>query len=816
MSPSVRNHPGVGLMRPLAIASWLLAATLLAFPSPDARGDIIFLKDGYALQGRVRREVTAEYDPVGKEMIYIPKGFYSLDDGARWIYFSPTQVRVVEKMPPPMEERILSRNVRYLAMPTKMQPILRVVETGPWDYVKWERDFFFQTPSFPRAGIKQAVASINPQYMRLDAVTKTFWVAAYLTREFEPEVIEKLIATHPDFKAKPTDKPSAAVGRRMRKCDFYAQASLFPQAERELDALLKERPEERERVASARATLDRLKSRDAWEEIKKWHQGGREREVAKRLAEFPTQNVPDRVLLDVRELEGRLKATVGLVDQVGAALDEQVMGVKTATGRSLASAVAEIRKELHTANVARLDAFLGQVKEVARRKARGKPAQMTTEQLLSLAVSGWLLGSSSAEARPEAAVNLWKTRQMVLEYQLDDDKAARGRILADYAKRITSRVEIDEVAQIIDHLPPASPAQGLAPKVTVETTGRGQKAKTYLLKLPPEYSHNRQYPVLIVLGDTDQQHQAMLEQWAKYAADNGYILACPQWHKGLREEYGYSVDEHDSVLDTLRDLRRRYQIDSDRVFLFGMGEGGKMAFDVGLSHPDCFAGVLPMSAAPTKFARAYWRNAQYLPFYVVNGTRAGDTSGLIRKQFENWMLRGFPALWMEYKGRGTEFFKGELPAMFDWMRHQKRAFPMRQLGTEGAGGPTGTEFCTMREEDNRFYWLGMGKIATRHLALAERWNNKTLPAYATATIHPTTNEVSITGRGVGEFTLWFGRNSAGQYMIDMEKPVSVTVGNKTVVVRRKMTPSLSVLLEDLYRRGDRKHLFVAELVCPAK
>ena len=814
MSSSFRVHPGVP-MRALVIASWLPAALLLLSSPGEARGDIIFLKDGYALQGRVRRETTAEFDPVGKEMIYIPKGFYSLDDGARWIYFSPTQVRVVEKMPPPMEERILSRNVRYIALPLKMPPLLRVVSTGQWDYVKWERDFFFQSPSLARIGIKQAVASINPQHMRLDAVSKVHWSAAYLTREFEPEVIEKMIATHPDFKAKPTDKPSAAVGRRMRKCDFYAQASLFPQAERELDALLKERPEERDRVAAARAMVDRLKARDAWEEIKKWHQAGREREVAKRLADFPTQNVPDPILLDVRELEGRLKATVGLVDQVGAALDEQVKGVKTATGRSLASAVAEIRKELHPANVARLDAFLGQVKEVVRRKARGKPAQMTTEQLLSLAVSGWLLGSPSAEARPEAAVNLWKTRQMVLEYQQEDGKAARGRILADYEARLTSRVEIDEVAQLIDHLPPARPAQGIEAKVTLETTGRGQNAKTYLLKLPPEYTHDRQYPVLIVLSDTDQQHRESLEQWEKHAADNGYILACPQWHKGLQEEYGHSVEEHDAVLDTLRDLRRRYQIDSDRVFLFGKGEGGKMAFDVGLSHPDCFAGVVPMSAGPTKFALKYWRNAQYLPFYVVNGSRAGDSSVLIRKQFENWMLRGFPALWVEYKGRGTEFFKGELPALFDWMRHQKRAFPMRQLGTDGGGGPTGTEFCTMRDEDNRFYWLGVSKIATRHLALAERWSNTTEPAYATATITPSTNEVTIKGRGVGGFTLWFGRNSAGQYMIDMEKPVSVTVGVKTVA-RRKMTPSLAVLLEDLYRRGDRKHLFVAELVCPIK
>jgi pimeloyl-ACP methyl ester carboxylesterase len=816
MSRSPTVFLGVGLMRAIAIRSWLVTAFLLTLPAGEVRADIIFMKDGYALQGKVRREVTAEFDPTSKEMLYIPKGFFSLNDGPRWVYFSPNQVRVVEKMAAPMEERILSRTVRFMALPRKMEPILEVVETKPWDYQKWERGFVFRSPNAPLVGLKQAVASINPQHMRLDAITKFWWSAAYLTREFEPEVIEKMLATYPEFKDKPGDKPSVIVARRMRKCDFYAQASLFPLAERELDQLLKDLPDQKERVASARATVDRLKARDEWEEIKKWHQGGRDKEVAKRLAEFPTRNVPDRILLDVRELQGRLKATLDTVEQAGTALDEQVRAAKTATGKSLASAAGQIRKELHPATVGRLDAFLGQVKEAGRRKARGKPAQMTTEQLLSLAISGWLLGSSSAEARPEAALNLWKTRQMVLEYQQESDPTARKKILADYEARITPRVEIDEVAQLIDSLPPAVPAPVAQTRITEETIGKGRAAKTYALALPPEYTHDRQYPVLIVLADHKQKARAMLEQWEKHAADNGYILASPEWNNGLGGEYGYSVEEHDAVLDTLRDLRRRFQIDSDRVFLFGMGEGGKMAFDVGLSHPDQFAGVLPMSAGPSMFPRRYWRNAQYLPFYVVNGTRAGDTSTLIRTQFENWVLRGFPCLWMEYKGRGIEFFKGELPAMFDWMRHQKRAFPMRQLGTDGGGGPTGTEFCTMRDEDNRFYWLGMSKVATRHLAIAERWNNNALPGYATANINPTTNEVTIKSQGVGEFTLWFGRNSAGQYMIDLEKPVSVMVGFKNVVARRKIAPSLTVMLEELYRTGDRKHLFVGKLVFSAR
>src|SRR5208282_3108816 len=112
-----------------------------------------------------------------------------------------------------------------------------------------------------------------------------------------------------------------------------------------------------------------------------------------------------------------------------------------------------------------------------------------------------------------------------------------------------------------------------------------------------------------------------------------------------------------------------------------------MAYDVGLSHPDLFAGVLPMSAGPSFFSEAYWRSAQYLPFYVINGDRSGDSNKKVREQFTSWMPRAFNSMWVQYKGRGIEWFGAELPSAFDWMRNKHRAFPLRQLGVDGFGGP---------------------------------------------------------------------------------------------------------------------------------
>src|SRR5207244_5425519 len=119
-------------------------------------------------------------------------------------------------------------------------------------------------------------------------------------------------------------------------------------------------------------------------------------------------------------------------------------------------------------------------------------------------------------------------------------------------------------------------------------------------------------------------------------------------------------------------LRRRFSVDSDRVFLFGREQGGLMAYDIGLSHPDQFAGVMPQNAAPRyvkggggDFISRYWPNAQYLPFYVVEGDVNGGNPTCNRHVFKEWIRWQYPCIYVEYKGRGSEWFAAEPPIMMD-------------------------------------------------------------------------------------------------------------------------------------------------------
>src|SRR5262249_52418549 len=161
-----------------------------------------------------------------------------------------------------------------------------------------------------------------------------------------------------------------------------------------------------------------------------------------------------------------------------------------------------------------------------------------------------------------------------------------------------------------------------------------------------EYHPSRTYPVLIILHATAEGAKDMLTRWRTLAARHGYVLVAPAWGPGLRTTYQYSAKEHALVLDTIRDLRRRFNIDSDRVFLYGRGEGGRMAFDVGLSHPDQFAGVMPQNAAPEYFCAPYWPNAQYLNFYVIEGDFNGSNPRLNREIFKEWIRWQYPCIYV--------------------------------------------------------------------------------------------------------------------------------------------------------------------------
>src|SRR5262249_32619313 len=92
----------------------------------DGNG-LIVLKDGTILEGQVKRDHTVEIDSYSHEAIVIPKTFFHVDDKARKVFFSPTQVRAADPKDPLKEEEFVWKLNKSIVNPRKLPDFLGVL-----------------------------------------------------------------------------------------------------------------------------------------------------------------------------------------------------------------------------------------------------------------------------------------------------------------------------------------------------------------------------------------------------------------------------------------------------------------------------------------------------------------------------------------------------------------------------------------------------------------------------------------------------------------------------------------------------------------
>jgi hypothetical protein len=814
--------------------SLLILGLLLLAASSALRADLVYLKDGFTLQGKVKQE-TEVMNERGAVMP-IPKlnGFFMVDDGARRMVFSQKQVADTDKKDGNREREIVKLARPIIRLDHFKVPAGVYADISPWND-KWDRTLTLQVGPTSTRKIAQHLSLLTPHYAKIDA-RQYNWDSHYLIQELKPEEIRDLLYRHPELKLKGDSNDAA---KRMRIVRFFIQAEMYDSALAELDRLERARPEEKEHADAARQNIQKILLGRLMDEIDLAHKVGRHQWAQDRLRTFPTQGTDDQLLVRVRSLQANYETLNSNVTQARQFLEQLPAQVRDAELRGLVTdAVNTVSTELNVDTVGRLEAFVGLAEQVARDRQQQRPPSQSAEQLGALAVSGWLLGNAAAENRVDAAVRLWRARQFVLRYQRTHDATERPRLIRYFLQN--GGVPFDELARLIGSLPPPEPFELAAvqngpwslgalpfPAAVLSWALFGMQKSlpgaryelqatlpwsvrtgaTYQLQLPPEYHPGRNYPVLLVLRHVGEKAEQALRRWGELAARHGYLLAVPDWDRGLQRGYQYTSEEHRAVTEVLRDLRQRFQVDSDRVFLAGEGEGGNMAYDVGLSHPDLFAGVVTVGGRPRRFAVAYRPNAQYLPFYVVDGDLDGDAAKQNRQQFQHWASTGhnYPALWVQYKGRGQEWFGGELPYIFDWMGRKKRAAGFPDLGRNGNGGPFGDEFQTLRATDNRFYWVEVEELEDRHTNDGRNWKSSVTPASVQARISEG-NQINLHAVGFKSAVLWLRPG-----MIDFDKPVRLYVNAQQYFTPRKLSPNLETLIEDFYLQGDRQRLFLAKL-----
>ena len=777
----------------LAFVSGALVLAILISSPLLCRATTITMRDGRILEGAVGQIGGLAENAIQLQRQGAVPGarpITVIDDDVRRTYVPEYQIAKVEEAEAEVLEKIHIKQRIALAGTriARVGPIVRIT-----DFDEWGRRTFSMAGDRGQIDVIQGITTITPRWTKVEGLVsgKPFvWDMRITTSSIPRATLSRILSKNIDPKN---------LDQRLQLVRLFLQAERYTDAQKELELILQDFPAEENLKKEARA-LRQLAARRTIDEINVRRKAGQHHLAYTLLDKFPSEDVAGETLQQVRELVGEYEATRKQGEELFQQLAAHVAAIKDYNLRQRCLEVLkEIKAELNINTLDRMADYLRLASDES----------MKAEEKFALAASGWLLGSNAASTNLAVALSQFQVRDLIRVYLAEPVRNKRDAAL----KQLESLegASPKQVSQILANMkPPVEtplPESGPPGLYSVTVPGIDKEPDvTYHVQLPPEYDPYRRYPTVLTLNGGGTTAIQQIDWWAGALGDNnmrlgqatrfGYIVIAVEWTKEGQRQYDYSAREHHAVLASLRDACRRFAINTDRVYLSGHSMGGDAAWDIGLAHPDLWAGVIPIVAVSDRYCAHYFENAKLLPLYVVAGELDGDKTKRNARDLDRCMIRRYDVTVSEYMGRGHEHFSDEIQRLFDWMgRHERNFYPKD------------FQVSSMRTWDNFFWWLEVEQFPPRSIVEPSDWPPK--PGYRAMEI-----KAKINGNNV-YVTSGADRVSVllSPELVDFSKPVRVKANGKSLnnAGALLIEPSVETMLDDVRTRGDRLHPFWAKV-----
>jgi len=312
----------------------------------------------------------------------------------------------------------------------------------------------------------------------------------------------------------------------------------------------------------------------------------------------------------------------------------------------------------------------------------------------------------------------------------------------------------------------------------------------YSVYIPDNFDETKKYPLVIFLHGAWSNHRLGMRRLFGVGNSQGYdfikpgnvpyendVEATRYWPLFRNVEYiaaaplargtaGYQGIPEQDVYDMIDDLKSRFNIDEDRLYLTGLSMGGGGTLWLGLTRPDVWAAIAPVCPAPPEGTFELAGNASNLPVHLFIGDK-----DFLYKTATEWKAKLETAAqkldYVEYPGVGHNSWEWAYKDgfIFDWFSQFKRdMFPEK------------VNFTTRWFKYNKAYWVTVDDMVPGETAVIE--------AKFTGA-----NAVAVVSSGLNAFTL----NLEGHPLFTPGKKVSVTLNGKGFTV--KSADAISFLLE---------------------
>jgi len=149
-----------------------------------------------------------------------------------------------------------------------------------------------------------------------------------------------------------------------------------------------------------------------------------------------------------------------------------------------------------------------------------------------------------------------------------------------------------------------------------ETSERGG----FSVYVPEDYEPSRQYPLVMALHGGAGHGRLFLWSWLREVRGRGVILAAPT---AIGDTWSLMDPPLDSgnLLLVVEQINQRWGLDTSRLLLTGMSDGGTFTLLSGLDDESPFTHLAPVAASfhPLLLTMAEPRRVSGLPVYLVHG-----------------------------------------------------------------------------------------------------------------------------------------------------------------------------------------------------
>ena len=760
----------------------LFALTFL----PPAAADRVDLDDGRSLLGRFALVPGINVDPEEREGQAATA--VMCDDGLTRTFVPRRRVVAVEQSP-------VNAGLERIEIPQRVPEGGRRVGgiggiLSATSFDQYGRRILSLATAAGQIDVVQGITTITPQWTAVEGLVtdQTYRIDMRVATSSIPyETLRRVIEQQID---------QQDIDERLQFVRLLLQASRYREATVELEQLTRDFPGATD-LRDQQQSLAALAAGQLLDEIRLRQQAGQDRLVIQLLESFPAGDGTGELLQAVAEIRDEYRERLDRAGRLVALLRDQAGRIEDARDRQLAVHLTdEIAAQLTFTTLDRLAVF---------ERVAGD-GQLAAEQSLALGLSGWLAGADRSDINLKLALSMAEVRRLLRDYlnASDDQRAHLRRQLAD-EEAFDPPTVAAVAAQMRPPLPVPEPiGEGLFTLDIPLPAATESSLKTFscLVQLPPEYDARRRYPAIISLHAAWSTPLNQIEWWAGMpdeqgqrtgqAARHGVIVIAPAWADANQQAYGFTAKEHAAVLAALREASRRFSIDSDRVFLSGHSLGGTAAWDIGLAHPDLWAGVVVIAGTAGRYINHYHPNAELLPLYLISGEL--DQAGLIANEMDidRYLVKNYDVTYVEYRGRGHEHFSDEIIRIFDWMSRQKRSVSARSI-----------EAVTLRPGDRLFWWLEPESPPPKTMILPSEWPAGTAIRPFTFSGKVTSGNRVTVRCGAKRVRIWLTPE-----LVDFRQPITVSLGGRQLH-RGQLPPDIDVMLEDLRTRCDYQHPFWA-------